>query len=153
MGRPGELWSLPPTDRWLVLSAAVLLGTSRLALLVARPAVVRRIVHRIAPWLPPSRTVSDPARVARAVRAAGRGLPYAPACLGSAIAGHAMLCAHGHPSDLKIGVTKPGPDQLEAHAWVERDGRVLVGDLPDLASYRPLAADGGDGETDRLSGR
>ncbi|HKJ60203.1 MAG TPA: lasso peptide biosynthesis B2 protein, partial [Halobacteriales archaeon] len=102
--------------------------------------------------LPPSRPVPDPDRVARAVRAAGRGLPLAPACLGSAIVGHAMLDANGHPSDIRIGVTKADPDELEAHAWVERDGHVLVGDLPDLSRYRPLAVDGRDGEPERPVG-
>jgi len=149
MGRLGRLRSLPPTDRWLLLSASVLLVASRLSLLVARPADVRRFVARVAPTLPPSGSVEEPARIARAVREASRHLPAAPACLGTAIVAHAMLDAHGHRSNLQIGVSKDGPDDLVAHAWVERDGRVLVGDLPDLGRYRPLAADGGAVETGR----
>lgn len=144
MGRSGEWWSLSGTDRWLVLSAAALLATSRLALLVARPAVVRRLVDQVAPALPPSRRVGDPDRIAAAVRTAARRLPVEAACLGNAIVARAMLAANDHDAALRIGVAKDGPDDLSAHAWVERDGRVLVGDLPDLGSYRPLAADGGE---------
>lgn len=149
MGRVGERWSLPPTDRWLVLSAAVLLVTARLSLLLARPAVVARLVERAAGWLPPRRAVADPDRIAAAVRTARRRLPAAPACLVTAIVGRGMLAAHGHPSELRIGVARPVPGDLEAHAWVERDGRVLVGDLPDLGRYRPLSPDGVDGEAER----
>lgn len=152
MAGPAEPWSPPPTDRSLLATAAVLLATSRIALLVLRPAAVRRIVERIAPALPPSGRVEDPDRIAGAVRTARRRLPLAPACLGTAVVAHAMLAAHDHRSDLQIGVAKAGPDDLRAHAWVERDGRVLVGDVPDLARFRRLHPDGGNGEVGRRTG-
>lgn len=152
MGRAGELWSLPATDRWLLLSAAALLATTRLSLPVAGPGGVRGPLEWLARWLPPSGPVGDPDRIARAVRTARRRLPAAPACLGTAVVARAMLAAHGHPSDLRIGVARPGSGELEAHAWVERDGRVLVGDVPDLARFRPLSTDGGTREAGPAAG-
>ena len=38
----------------------------------------------------------------------------------------------GVTSELRIGVRKPRPDAVEAHAWVEVDGHP-VNDRPDIA--------------------
>lgn len=42
------------------------------------------------------------------------------------------------PADLRIGVLRDKPGELTAHAWVERDGQVVVGQLDDLDRYLPL---------------
>ena len=54
-----------------------------------------------------------------------------------------LLRRHGHVSDLKIGVRlgdRTRPDiPLDAHAWVECDGRIVIGAVADLDEYAVLA--------------
>jgi hypothetical protein len=65
-------------------------------------------------------------RIVWAVGAATRRTPAAT-CLSSALALQRVLCAHGHHSELLIGVSRAG-GVFAAHAWIEREGRVLVAD-------------------------
>ncbi len=59
-------------------------------------------------------------------------------CLVQALAAHTLLARHGHAAALHIGVAKAGAAALHAHAWVELRGRVLIGEVADLARYTPL---------------
>ena len=82
-------------------------------------------------------------RAAWAVSALGRRLPMMT-CLVQAIALQTLLAEHGDIAILRIGVRREVSDgsapRLLAHAWLERDGRVLIGHMPDLASYAALSA-------------
>jgi len=49
-----------------------------------------------------------------------------------------MLAQAGHPADLRIGVAKTPFGRLSAHAWVESDGHIVVGELRELSAYEPL---------------
>jgi hypothetical protein len=54
-----------------------------------------------------------------------------------------MLIRHGYSPTLKIGV-RPGallPDaaRLDAHAWIECDGRVVFGKVEQLDEYAVLS--------------
>ena len=61
-----------------------------------------------------------------AVEAASRRIP-GTTCLPRAMAVHLLLGRRGQPSELRLGVAlKPGC-ALEAHAWVEVHGRVVIG--------------------------
>jgi len=66
-------------------------------------------------------------RAAWAARAVGRRfLPERP-CLTQALVLQYLLLRRGDDStELHIGVTKTD-EELQAHAWVERSGRVLIG--------------------------
>ena len=81
----------------------------------------------------------DPEALAWAVGAAARRFPKA-SCLTQAIALEALLAEAGHPSAVRIGVARRTDGSFEAHAWVELDGRVLIGGLPDLERYAVLPA-------------
>ena len=60
-------------------------------------------------------------------------------CLPQALAAEALLVRNGYPVTLRVGVVKVGRDRLEAHAWVESDGRLVVGDVTQgLSTYTPL---------------
>ena len=72
------------------------------------------------------------------MRAVGRRLP-SMTCLIEAMALQDLLARRGWSAQLRIGVRNHG-ESLEAHAWLESGGRVLIGDMPDLGSYQTLAA-------------
>jgi hypothetical protein len=84
----------------------------------------------------PSRRVQV-SRIAWAVRLACRYVP-GPTCLVRALAGRSVLSLHGHPSGIRIGVSLD-VRQLEAHAWLESEGQVLIGGSDAHARYRPFA--------------
>ena len=62
-----------------------------------------------------------------AIERVGHGLfPRSP-CLTQAVVVQRMLRQKGHASDLRIGVRKGHGQPLEAHAWVEYQGVVVIG--------------------------
>lgn len=67
----------------------------------------------------------DASVVAMSVERAGRQVPGAR-CLARALAGSVLLARHGFQTELRIGVRRPD-GKFQAHAWLERDGEVLVG--------------------------
>jgi hypothetical protein len=87
-----------------------------------------------APDLPPALQ-----RRLDAVDVVGRYLfPDGP-CLPQALVAHVLLRRAPLPAHLRIGTRLNAAGSVEAHAWVENGGRVVMGDLADLDSYTPLA--------------
>jgi Transglutaminase-like superfamily len=118
-----------PEKRWFLL-ALVLLPALALAL---RLLGLRRSQALLASLLPfpwprgqnngVSREPSARA-IARMVRAAANHGPYRANCLKQSLVLWWLLRLWGVESDLRIGVQK-SPVGVEAHAWVECDGRPL----------------------------
>jgi hypothetical protein len=78
-----------------------------------------------------------PERIARMVHQASRFVPNTT-CLSKALAGFVIFTKNYYKSDLHIGVFVDDKRTLEAHAWLSYDGRVIIGDLPDLSKYQEL---------------
>ena len=133
MRRLRRFLSLPAADRVLLVRALGWVACARAALWFVPFTRLRVAADRLRASSLRRRT--DPARVAWAVERAARAVPRAT-CLSQAIAADAMLRRAGRTPTLRIGVAKEGAD-LEAHAWLELDGAVLVGDH-DLHRYTPL---------------
>ncbi len=68
-------------------------------------------------------------RIVRAVRSCSRCVPNAT-CLTQALATRLLLQMKGQPADLRIGVEKGRDQKFGAHAWVEVNGRIVIGELP-----------------------
>ena len=64
-------------------------------------------------------------------------------CLPQALVGHRLLGRKGFNVQLKIGVLKHPGDQLAAHAWLEHEGRAILGDLRGLEQFAAFPALGG----------
>ena len=65
-----------------------------------------------------------------------RNLPGRYTCLPQALAGYIVCTRHGYAPELRVGVARGPQAELQAHAWLEFDGKVILGDLPDLQNYR-----------------
>jgi transglutaminase superfamily protein len=117
---------LPARQRAILLHTVFTLWVARLATWMLPFATSRR-------WLVGSRRATTPTltpdQVSWAMRHAQRVVPRAT-CLPQALAAEALLTRGGLPADLRIGVKKDASGKLLAHAWVESEGRVVVGDLP-----------------------
>lgn len=100
--------------------------------------VVKRVLAHFAKTPRTGRPpTANPERIAWAVQAASRYVPDA-ACLVQALAAQVLLARNGYQSDLRIGVALE-QGVLQAHAWVESQGKVLIGGGPVLDHLTPLA--------------
>lgn len=134
-----KLVGLPADERGVMLQAALLLP----AVLLVQSSLPfkrwRRLLTRPDPG-PAARMVLDPDTIALAVDRARRGVPGVYKCLPVAYTGHLLLHRHGHRSTVQVGVARDAQGKVEAHAWVECQGRVLIGELPDLGRFVPFPA-------------
>jgi hypothetical protein len=103
--------------------AQVALGT---AMRVAPISVLCRIVRRLRPIASRIRLAPEE-RVAWAIEAVGRRLPWISTCLVRALAADLLLSGPEGRGGVKIGVTRSEDGTLAAHAWYERGGRIVVG--------------------------
>lgn len=127
MGRLASFLALPKAERRLIMAAVGLLAGVRIGLWV----LPFRSVHdaiRVFGSRPPSRDAGDPPveRIVWAVGAADRLVPRTT-CLVRALAAQALLARCGHASQLRLGVARGSGRVFEGHAWLEQDGRVLIG--------------------------
>ncbi len=129
---------LPVQDRALLISAGLLVLSIRAALWVLPYRVVRQFLNR-------SRGISVEActcsRIAWAISAVSRYIPGAT-CLTQALAGEVLLRKSGHQPTLHIGVAKLNSRALEAHAWIEVQGKIVLGDVG-TERFTPMRAAGG----------
>lgn len=72
-----------------------------------------------------------------AVTVCSRYEPFAGACLVQALALKLLLSRHGYDAELHIGVRRGAQKEFQAHAWVERERRVLIG-TAEYETYKPL---------------
>ncbi len=75
-----------------------------------------------------------------AVRRAARRVPKGN-CLPQALVARRMLAKRGLGCQTFVGALLEPDGSLLAHAWLERDGEVILGDLPDLNRFTPLRRD------------
>jgi hypothetical protein len=82
----------------------------------------------------------DAARIHRILTAVRLAAPLVPqaTCLTRALAARWLLRLRGESAALCFGVDRGESAGFRAHAWLEIQGRVVLGDLPDLARFRRL---------------
>ena len=121
-----KLARLPAERRTLLVRTVVALWAARLATWTLPFAHSRRLLVGSKRAVTP--TLSGE-QLRWAMHHAQRVVPRAT-CLPQALAAEALLTRGGLPADLRIGVKKEPSGKLLAHAWVESNGRIVVGDLP-----------------------
>lgn len=140
MGRMRSLLRLSACDLWLLITSAFLLVTIQSGLRFLPFQTVQRLLTRISRSTS-GRQAADRRSIYRviwAVDTVSQHLPGISTCLTRGLVAQALLCRHGHPAQLRIGVVHGGESQLQAHAWVEIDHHVVLGGLPDLDHYAPF---------------
>ena len=129
--------ALPSGQRQLLMLALVVVAHVRVMLCVLPSRVSLRLVRRLALLDEVARRGGAPSaeRVAWAVGAASRVVPRAT-CLTQAVAGQLLLRHYGYSAKLCLGVTRAEPGRFLAHAWLEREGRVVLGGAESAAFTR-----------------
>jgi hypothetical protein len=125
-------------DARLLAAAAPATALVRLALWALPFRTVRNAVARVA--APANITVTRPPldRIVWSIHVAARFIPRA-SCLTQSLTAQILLVRYGYPAVVRLGVARDA-GQFEAHAWVESDGRVVIGEA-DLHRYTPMVAD------------
>ena len=121
---------------WARLAEAfVLVVCVRIGLhVMAFPELTRRLDRR-AESSPNRRDTLS--RITWAAAAVSRRLP-GTTCLAEALIARTMLRRHGYDATLRIGARNAVTTVLEAHAWVEYDGEVVSGQVPEIEGYAVL---------------
>ncbi len=129
-----KLLQLGNDDRWLLLQAFAAVARASLAVRLLPGSIVLKKLAEDVP-LPCQRQPRSAQRVAWAVGAAARYIPGSK-CLVQAIAGRNLLAKYGIDSQIRIGVAKDSKNWLSAHAWVEVEGKTIIGS--GTVVYAPL---------------
>ena len=143
MKRLRRVLALPPAERRLLLTVALLLGVIRLGLRLLPFRTLCRLLNRAARVSvgPAAVNASCPERIAWAVMAASPYMLGVRRCLVQALAVQLLLLRRGYPARLHLGVARGDTGQIQAHAWVEADGRIVIGgSVSELERYTPLLA-------------
>ena len=145
MGNIRKVLFLRPSERHLLLKSALLLYAARLGLWLLPLPTLHRLLAKLRPTKPISseRDSANIEKITWALMVASRYVPVAT-CLTQALAGQILLAQHGEPALLQIGVAKNEGGKLEAHAWVESRGRIVIGASPKLFRYTRLLSMEGD---------
>jgi hypothetical protein len=61
-------------------------------------------------------------------------------CLARALTTQVLMHQYGYLGQLQIGVVKAESGELEAHAWIEYQGKVVIGNLRDLSRFTPMSS-------------
>ena len=118
---------LPAIQRRLYLRALATVVVIRMALTLLPSRLIIRGVARLSSDRPGARTKGlDPRMIAQAVERVSLRVPGAT-CLTQALAAHMMLHTHGHRSSLCLGVARTEQGDFRAHAWLESQGRIVIG--------------------------
>jgi hypothetical protein len=99
-----------------------------------------RVLHRWSQAASRNKTQGDlprRLRIAQAVRIVSRLVPAA-SCLTQALATQWLLRARGESARVCVGAIRGANGGFQAHAWLEHDGGILIGSLPDLERYQPF---------------
>lgn len=78
-------------------------------------------------------------QIAWAVEVSGRYAPKAT-CLSKALTAQYLFRKNGYCSSVHIGVEKNSNGDLEAHAWIEIDGHIVIGNLKNISRYKHLTS-------------
>ena len=132
MHRLSRFVRLPAREKGLLVQATLLLAAIRLGLSMFPFATVRSRLARLATVgctrdRQSANGPTDTARAIWAVETAGRHFPTIGTCLHQALAAHVLLARRGCKSNLRIGVKRGADGKFTGHAWLEKDGNVLIG--------------------------
>jgi hypothetical protein len=136
--RTAKFARLGAPEKWLVIRTIGLLVRIRAALWLLPFQRVRLMADRMGrPRIPQKAKRLSPANLTSLVSVGAAYVPGAN-CLTQALVAQVLLKQHGYSPLLKIGVGRSPDKRFQAHAWIELDGKTIIGQLAVLDRYTPL---------------
>jgi len=133
-----KFFNLSSSEQRLLIKAWILLGIIRLGLELFPFSTLRKLLNRLRFLMGGFKKDFSEEYLVWSVAIVSRYIPKAT-CLAQALTAQFLLQQAGHQACLHIGVTEADEGRLKAHAWVESQGRILIGGF-DLNSYTHLLA-------------
>jgi len=134
--------ALGGAERAVAAEAGALLAFVRVTFWLLPFRVLRQALHRYSTLLNRTDGRVPATRVAALVASVARRFPTPVTCLAEALAAEAMLRRRGYEPALRLGVRRADAAVFDAHAWVECDGRIVIGEVAELGDYAVLEARG-----------
>jgi hypothetical protein len=141
MRRIRKLLKLTPSEYCLLAESVLMLGVVKIGLWL----LPFRTMHRLVAARKLKAGAVDKElerrsikRVVWAVDVVSHYIPLFKNCLNRALATQVLLKRRGHRASLQIGVQRGEEGQFEAHAWIESEGKIVLGRLPSLSTYTRL---------------
>lgn len=130
------------SDRKLFLQAYVLMMFVRLGMLLLsfkklQSLILKANLLRLLASATPNLTAKD---IAMAVNRSARFSPGEVKCLAKALTTAVLMEIYSLPYQTKIGVAKGENNNLQAHAWVESEEKIVMGYLADLSRYVAMSS-------------
>jgi hypothetical protein len=121
----------------MLLIALVVVAHVRVVLWLLPSRVTLKIVRRLEVIAASPSTAARPSveTITWAIGAASRRIPQAT-CLTQAVSAQLLLRHYGYDSRLCLGVARPAGGEFFAHAWLEHDGRIVVGGIESAGFVR-----------------
>ena len=137
MRRLYKFFHLSLEDKILFFKAIVLVGVFKISLLIFPLKLVQQFVDYVTQELSKPKTIPQE-KISWCIKTVGNYLLGPKSCLPVALAAKVLLKQNGYPATINIGVYKGNEINLEAHAWVESEGKIIVGEET-MQYYTPLS--------------
>jgi len=140
MAKWAKLLKLTRGNHRLLIKTFLLLASIRIGLHLLSFKVLMRMIRKACQTDFQS-VVAAPSpveNIAQAVDGISRYMPGKTKCLARALTAKVLLHQQGYVPKLQIGVAKSDHGSLEAHAWIEYEGQIVIGNLRDLSRFIPL---------------
>ncbi len=131
---------LPPSERRLLIETFLMLNSIRIGFLFLKFPMLQKLLGKVGQSRP--RQLVKPAvsidRLIWAVDVSTQLSPGGAKCLARALTVQALMQRQGYEPQLQIGVIKSPGAEFQAHAWLEYQGKIVIGELPDMEKYSEL---------------
>jgi Transglutaminase-like superfamily len=131
---------LEPSERYLLIETFLMLNFIRICFLTVKFPTLQSLLNRISRFNSSENFRSDELidKIVWRVEVSTSLSPGGAKCLARALVVHTMMERAGFNPILQIGVTDNPLKNFQAHAWVEYEGKIIIGNLPDLKKYSVL---------------
>ena len=122
-----SFFRLSTTDKRLLITSAALLGAIRLGLWLIPFHLLRRFLSKFNREPRTASHIDDAvlSKIVWAMSVLGSRLPGS--CLTQALATQLMFGRRGRATTLRIGVALTEEGEFRAHAWLETEGKIIIG--------------------------
>jgi hypothetical protein len=138
MKRVHKFFNLSSSEQRLLIKAWILLGVIRLGMELFPFSTLRKLLDRLRFLMGGFEKEFSEEQLVWSITVASRYIPKAT-CLAQALTTQLFLQQAGHQACLHIGVSEAEDGGIKAHAWVESQGRILIGGF-DINKYTHLLA-------------
>jgi len=100
----------------------------------------QKVVHNVDRWANSfttlkSRAVCSAETICSLTDKCANSIPLRLLCLPRAFTGYVQCRRNGYKVELKIGIRRSSDEGFVAHAWIELNGIILIGNRPDICEF------------------